>query len=48
MRTDYLEVKFGINEGEIVCEAGNKWEAKKGLSGVIIKATAKLACSRYF
>jgi hypothetical protein len=23
MRTDYLEVKFGIDEGEIVCEVGN-------------------------
>ena len=23
IRTDYLEVKFGIDEGKIVCEAGN-------------------------
>ena len=23
MRTDYLEVKFRIDEGEMVCEAGN-------------------------
>jgi hypothetical protein len=23
MRTDYLEVEFGTDEGEMVCEAGN-------------------------